>query len=133
MVPSLIPLSPRHRIIMLIKEYEKQLQPAISSTIERMTNPTWPTSLANIGILTGNAQSDIFKAPRCCFENTPNTALTIVCTFNVSIDCNWIDVPNLPQKKNKLKLKTKILSCLVCVLFRIKLCAKMVITLRLEL
>ena len=26
-----------------------------------------------------NAQSDTFKAPCCCFENVPNTALTIVC------------------------------------------------------
>ena len=35
-----------------------------------------------------NAQSDTFKAPCCCFENVPNTALTIVCTINVSIDCS---------------------------------------------
>ena len=53
--------------------------------------------------LTENAQSDTFKAPCCCFENAPNTALTIVCTINVSIDCNGFDVPNLPQKKNILK------------------------------
>ena len=25
------------------------------------------------------AQSDTFKAPCCCFQNAPNTALTIVC------------------------------------------------------
>ena len=54
-------------------------------------------------LLTENARSDTFKAPCCCFENAPNTALTIVCTINVSIDCNWFDVPNLPQKKNILK------------------------------
>ena len=53
--------------------------------------------------VTENAQSDTFKAPCCCFENAPNNALTIVCTINVSIDCNWFDVPNLPQKKNILK------------------------------
>ena len=53
--------------------------------------------------LTENAQSDTFKAPCCCFENAPNTALTIVCTINVSMDCNWFDVPNLPQKTNILK------------------------------
>ena len=53
--------------------------------------------------LTENAQSDTFKAPCCCFENAPNIALTIVCTINVSIDYNWFDVPNLPQKKNILK------------------------------
>ena len=42
-----------------------------------------------------NAQSDTFKAPCCCFENAPNTALTIVCTINVSIDC----------KENKVSIK----------------------------
>ena len=34
-----------------------------------------------------NAQSETFKGPCCCFENAPNTALTIVWTINVSIDC----------------------------------------------
>ena len=48
-------------------------------------------------------QKDTFKAPCCCFENVPNTALTIVCTINVSIDCNGFDVSNLPQKKKLLK------------------------------
>ena len=52
--------------------------------------------------LTGNAQRDTFKAPCCCFENAPNTALTIVCTINVSIDCNWFDVPNPFTRKNIL-------------------------------
>ena len=28
--------------------------------------------------LTENAQMDTFKAPCCCFENVPNTALTVV-------------------------------------------------------
>ena len=51
--------------------------------------------------LTENAST--FKAPCCCFENVPNTALTIVCTLYVSIDCNGFDVSNLPQKKNILK------------------------------
>ena len=50
-----------------------------------------------------NAQSDTFKAPCCCFENAPNTALTIVCTINVSIDCNWFDAPNPSTRKNILK------------------------------
>ena len=44
-----------------------------------------------------------FKAPFCCFEDVSNTALTVVCTTNVSIDCNGFDVSNLPQKKNILK------------------------------
>ena len=29
-----------------------------------------------------------------CFEYVPDTALTIVQTINVSIDCNWFDVSN---------------------------------------
>ena len=29
-----------------------------------------------------------------CFEYVPYTALTIVKTINVSIDCNWFDVSN---------------------------------------
>ena len=48
-------------------------------------------------------QKDTFKAPCCCFENVSNTAHTVVCTINVSIDCNGYEVPNLPQKKNILK------------------------------
>ena len=48
-----------------------------------------------------NAQSDTFKAPCCCFDNAPDTALTIVCT--ISIDCNWFDVPNPFTRKNILK------------------------------
>ena len=39
-------------------------------------------------------QRDTFKAPCCCFENVPNTALTVVWTINVSIDCNGFEVPN---------------------------------------
>ena len=50
-----------------------------------------------------NAASDTFKAPCCCFENAPNTALTIVCAINMSIDCNWFDVPNHFARKNILK------------------------------
>ena len=49
-----------------------------------------------------NVASDTFKAPCCCFENAPNTALTIVCTINVSIDCKKNKVSNLNQEKNIL-------------------------------
>ena len=35
-----------------------------------------------------------------CFEYVPNTALTIVCTIDVSIDCNWFDVSNPFTRKN---------------------------------
>ena len=44
-----------------------------------------------------------YQGSCCRFQNVPNTALTIVCTINVSIDCNGFDIPNLPPKKNILK------------------------------
>ena len=44
-------------------------------------------------------QKDTFKAPCCCFEDVPNTALTVVWTINVSIDCNWFQVPNPNKRK----------------------------------
>ena len=53
--------------------------------------------------LTENAARHFQGSLFGCFENAPYTALTIVCTINVSIDCNWLDVPNLLQKKNVLK------------------------------
>ena len=34
------------------------------------------------------------------FEYVPYTALAIVCTINVSIDCNWFDVSNPFTRKN---------------------------------
>ena len=54
-----------------------------------------------------NAQSDTFKARCCCFENVPNTALTIVYTINMSIDCNWFEVSNPFTRKNILKRKSR--------------------------
>ena len=49
-----------------------------------------------------NAQSDTSKAPCCSFDNIPNTAITIVCTINLSIDCMKNKVSTLPWKKNML-------------------------------
>ena len=43
------------------------------------TNSQLKTHLRHVN-LTENAQSDTFKAPCCCFEYAPYTALTIVCT-----------------------------------------------------
>ena len=41
---------------------------------------------------------DIFKGSLLgCSENISNTALTIDCTINMSIDCNGFQVPN-PMK-----------------------------------
>ena len=45
-------------------------------------------------------QKGTFKAPCCCFENAPNTALTVIWTINVSIDCNWFQLPNPNERKN---------------------------------
>ena len=47
-----------------------------------------------IKLLQNMLQKDTFKARCCCFENVPNTAPTVVWTINVSIDCNWSQVPN---------------------------------------
>ena len=52
--------------------------------------------------LTENAQSDTFKAPSCCFEYAPYTALTIVSIINVSIDCNWNEVSSPSERENIL-------------------------------
>ena len=58
-------------------------------------------------VLTENVQKDTFKAPCCCFENVPNTALTVVWTINVSIHCNGFEVPNPFTRKNILKQKSR--------------------------
>ena len=76
-----------------------------------------------------NAQSDTFKAPCCCFENVPNTALTIVCKINVSIDCKQNKVSNLNQEKNILDCKSRQQVAWFVFCFEIKLCAKMMISL----
>ena len=41
-----------------------------------------------------NAQRHFQGSLFGCFEYIPYTALTIVCTIDVSIDCNWFDVAN---------------------------------------
>ena len=53
--------------------------------------------------LTENAQKDSLVD---CQEDVPYTALTIVCTINVSIDCDWFQVPNPSIRKNILKIKS---------------------------
>ena len=67
---------------------------------------TWKHGLRLVN-QTENAQSYTFKAPCCCFENAPYTALTIVCTINVNIDCKKKEVSNLNQKKNILDCKSR--------------------------
>ena len=41
-----------------------------------------------------------------CQENVSSTTLTIVCSINVSIDCDFFDVPNPNEKKNIQKIKS---------------------------
>ena len=41
-----------------------------------------------------------------CQENVSNTTLTIVCTINVSIDCDCFDVSNPSERKNIQKIKS---------------------------
>ena len=41
-----------------------------------------------------------------CQEDVPYTALTIVCTINVSIDCDCFDVSNPSTRKNIHKRKS---------------------------
>ena len=80
-----------------------------------------------------NAQSDPFKAPCCCFENAPNTVLTIVCTINVSIDCKKNKVSNLNQEKNILDCKSRQQVAWFVFCFRAKLWAKMMFSLLVQL
>ena len=47
--------------------------------------------------LTENAQKGSLVD---CQEDVSYTALTIVCTINVSIDCDCFDVSNPPTRKN---------------------------------
>ena len=71
-----------------------------------------------------NAQRDTFKAPCCCFENVPNTALTIVCTINVSIDCKKNKVSNINQEKNILDCKSRQQVAWFVFCFKIKIVCK---------
>ena len=80
-----------------------------------------------------NVQSDTSKAPCCCFENAPNTALTIVCTINVSIDCKKNEVSSLLVERNILYFKSRQQVAWFVFCFRIKLCAKMMFSLLLQL
>ena len=56
-----------------------------------------------IGAITENAQKGSLVD---CQEDVPYTALTIVCTINVSIDCDCFDVSNPPTRKNIHKRKS---------------------------
>ena len=53
--------------------------------------------------ITENAQKGSFVD---CQEDVSYTALTIVCTINVSIDWNWFQVSNPSTRKNIHKRKS---------------------------
>ena len=84
-------------------------------------------------VIIENDQSDTFNGPCCCFENVPNTALAIVRTINVIIDCKKNKVSNLNQEKNKLDCKSRQEDAWFVFCFKIKLCAKMMFSLLLQL
>ena len=63
-----------------------------------------PMSSILVATLTENAQKGSLVD---CQEDVPYTALTIVCTINVSIDCDCFDVSNPSTRKNIHKIKSK--------------------------
>ena len=67
---------------------------------------------------------DTFKGSLLgCSENLSVTALTIVCTINVSIDCKKNKVSNLPWKKNMLYCKSRQqVAWFVCVFLKTIVC-----------
>ena len=68
-----------------------------------------------------------------CFDYVPFIALTIVCTINVSIDCKKNKVSNPFTRKNILHCKSRQEDTWFVFCFKIKLCAKMMISLFLRL
>ena len=65
--------------------------------------PREVTFASLLPVVIENAQRHFQGSLFGCFEYVPYIALTIVCTINVSIDCNWFDVSNPFTKKNILK------------------------------
>ena len=68
-----------------------------------------------------------------CFEYVPYTALTIACTINVSIDYKKNKVSNPFTRKNIIDCKSRQQVAWFVFCFKIKLCAKMMISLLLRL
>ena len=74
------------------------------NTMKKTTKPTiLPQKQALLRKITENAQKGSLVD---CQEDVPYTALTIVCTINVSIDCDCFDVSNPPTRKNIHKRKS---------------------------
>ena len=71
-----------------------------------------------------NAQRHFQDSLFGCFEYVPYTALTIVCTINVSIDCKKNKVSNLNQEKNILDCKSRQLVAWFVICIKIKIVSK---------
>ena len=74
-----------------------------SSARNTLSNQQTQPKEAETVNLTENAQKGSLVD---CQEDVPYTALTIVCTINVSIDCDWFQVPKPSTRKNILKIKS---------------------------
>ena len=74
-------------------------------------------------------QGSLFR----CIEHVPYTALTTVCTINVSVDCKKNKVSNPFTRKIILDCKSRQQVAWFVFCFKIKLCAKMMISLLLRL
>ena len=83
--------------------------------------------------LTENAQRHFQGSLFGCFEYVPYTALTIVCTINVSIDCKKNKISNPFTEKNMLNCKSRQQVAWFVFCIKIKLCAKMMFSLLLRL
>ena len=68
-----------------------------------------------------------------CFEYVPYTALIIVCTINVTIDCKKNKVSNPFTRKDILDCKSRQEDAWFVFCFKIKLCAMMMFSLLLRL
>ena len=84
-------------------------------------------------LLIENAQRHFQGSLFGCFEYVPYTALTIVCTINVGIDCKKNKVSNPFTRKNILDYKSRQQVAWFMFCIKIKLCAKMMISLLLRL
>ena len=79
-----------------------------SSTRNTLSNQQAQPKEAETVNLTENVAKDTSKGSLFdCQENVSNTTLTIVCTINVSIDCDCFDVSNPSERKNIHKIKSK--------------------------
>ena len=93
------PSAPPHHLLKVFQCYlfcQGVLVPSMMSSYPLL-------SAITLNFITENAQKGSLVD---CQEDVPYTALTIVCTINVSIDCDWFQVSNPSIRKNILKIKS---------------------------